>query len=308
MKKFYRNLTRVWKSGTTKSLRMLHIFLPLALFFSIVITFAGSFFFAFGTVNHLIKDFENKLNIVVYIDSRADQKQIDQITTDIQANADVKQIEFISQNQALEVFKERHKDDAITLEALAETGTNPFGASVVVFAKDPTKYAKLYEDFRKLNSKFTEGELKPIEDISYEKHKVAIDKFAKMLQKGEIIFAIILIIISIVLLFIVYIALRFATQGDRDEIKVMRLVGAPTMLMVGPTTVMGVLSGVLGAILSLLVLYFLAREISPYTLSFAGFNVLSWFIKNTQYFIIFTVSFGGIIGFFGSLLAIRRHL
>lgn len=308
MKKFYRNFTRVWKTGATKALRMMHIFFPLSLFFTLVITFSGAFFFAYGTVNHLINDFESKLNIVVYLDRRINQTSIDQVTTDIQANSHVKQIEFISANQALEVFKERHKDDPVTMEALAETGTNPFGASIVVFAKDPTKYAELYEEFKKMNDGYTDSSVKPIEDISYEKHKVAIDRFAKMLQRGEVIFAIILIIVSLVLLFIVYLALRFATQGDRDEIKVMKLVGAPTILMVGPTTVMGILSGVLGAILALFALYFLAREVTPYTLSFAGFNVLLWYIKNIQYFIIFTVSFGGIIGFFGSLLAIRRHL
>lgn len=308
MKKFYRNFVRVWKTGFTKSLRMLHVFLPLSLFFAIIITFSGAFFFSYGTVNHLINDFESKLNIVVYLDRQANQTIIDDITTEIQANPLVSQIEFISANQALEVFKERHANNPLTLEALAETGTNPFGASIVVFAKDPTKYGQLSEDFSKINAQYTEQSIKPIEDISYEKHKVAIDRFSKMLQKGEVIFAIILIIVSLVLLFIVYLTIRFATQGDKDEIKVMRLVGAPNMLIVGPTTVMGILSGILGALIALILLYFLAREVSPYTISFANFNVLSWYVKNIQYFIIFTVTFGVIIGFFGSLLAIRRHL
>lgn len=308
MKKFYRNFTRVWKTGFTKSLRMLHIFVPLSIFFAVIITFSGAFFFAYGTVNHLIKDFESKLNIVVYIDRQASQVTIDDVTTEIQSNPLVNQIEFISASQALEVFKEKHMDDPLTLEALAETGTNPFGASVVVFAKDPTKYAQLYESFNQINQKYSDQSIKPIEDISYEKHRIAIDKFSRMLQKGEVIFAIILIIVSIVLLFIVYLAIRFATQGDKDEIKVMKLVGAPNMLIVGPTSVMGILSGVLGAFISLIILYFLAKEVSPYTVSFAGFNVLGWYIKNIQYFIIFTVTFGIIIGFFGSLLAIRRHL
>ncbi len=308
MKKFYRNFTRVWKTGATKSMRMMHIFLPLSLFFTIVITFSGTFFFAYGMVSHLIRDFESKLNIVVYLNRTINQTHIDEVTTEIQTNINVAQIEFISANQALEEFKGKHKDDALTMEALAETGTNPFGASIVVFAKDPTKYEVLAKDFANINDKFKTDGIVPVDDISYEKHKVAIDRFAKMLQKGEIIFAIVLIIVSLVLLFIVYIAIRFATQGDKDEIKVMRLVGAPTMLMVGPTTVMGILSGALGAIMALFALYFLALQITPYTLAFGGFNVLTWYIKHIQYFIIFTVTFGIIIGFFGSLLAVRRYL
>lgn len=308
MKKFFRNISRVWRGGITKSLRMMHIFLPLTLFFAIIISFCGAFFFGYGVGNEIIRNFESKLNIVVYFDRRADKVDIDNIVQNIQANPEVSQIEFISPDQALEAFKDKHANEPKVLDALEETGDNPFGASVVVFAKDPTSYESIDESIKKLNDNYEDKDTKPIEDISYENHKVAIDRFGNMLKKGEVIFSIVLIIVSIVLLFIVYLALRFATQGDRDEIKVMKLVGAPNMLMVGPTTVMGVASGVLGGILSLFILYFLAREMTPYTLPFANFNLILWYLKNLLYFIVFNLGFGVVIGFCGSLLAIRRHL
>jgi cell division transport system permease protein len=308
MKKFYRNFIRVWRTGFTKSLRMMHIFLPLILFFTLVISFSGAFFFAYGLASDLIQNFESKLNVVVYFDRKATQESIDSIVGQIQNRSDVSQVEYISPNQALESFKEKHQNEKTTMEALDETDTNPFGASVVVFAKDPTAYQNISTDLNNLNANFKEEDVAPIEDISYENHKVAIDRFGSMLKKGEIIFSIVLILVSLVLLFIVYLALRFATQGDREEIKVMKLVGAPTMLMVGPTTVMGISSGVLGGILSLFLLYFLAREMTPYTLSFSSFNLYLWYLKHLPYFIGFNLCFGLIIGFCGSLLAIRRHL
>lgn len=308
MKKTYRNFTRVWKTGLTKSLRMMHIFLPLVMFFTIVISFFGAFFFGYGLVTTLIKEFEERLNIVVYFDRRVNDQYVNKIVQDIQTRPDVYQVEFISANAALETFKERHKDEQLTLQALEETGGNPFGPSVVVFAKDPANYQGINNDLQKINLDYSEEAIKPIESISYEDHKIAIDKFAKMLERGEVIFSIILILVSIVLLFIVYLGLRFATQGDREEIKVMKLVGAPTMLMIGPTTVMGILSGLLGAFFSLFILYFLAQQMTPYTVSFSGFDLLSWYVKNIQYFMLFTVTFGFVIGFLGSILAIRRHL
>ncbi len=308
MKKFYRNLIRVWKTGFTKSLRMLHIFLPLVLFFTIVITFAGSFFFAYGLATDLIKNFQDKLNIVVYFDRRASQENIDEVVNNIKSMQNVSKVEYIDEKQSLEDFKEKHKDEQITMEALQETGGNPFGASLVVFAKDPSVYKQINYDITKLNDTFSNDKVLPIEDISYENHRIAIDKFASMLKKGEIIFTIILSLVSLILLFIVYLALRFATQGDREEIKVMKLVGAPTMLMAGPTAVMGISSGVIGGVLSLILLYFLSREMTPYTLSFSDFNLILWYMKNILYFIGFSIGFGLIIGFFGSVLAIRRHL
>lgn len=308
MKKFYRNFTRVWKTGITKSLRMMHIFLPLILFFTIVISFSGSFFFAYGIVSDLIQNFESKLNIVVYFDQNAPQNDVNTIIQQIQNRPDVSQIELITPDQALAAFKDKHKSEPLILSALDETGENPFGASVVVFAKDPTSYATIDADLQKINDDYKDESTAPVESISYEDHKVAIDRFGRMLKKGEIIFSIVLILVSSVLLFIVYLALRFATQGDREEIKVMKLVGAPTMLMIGPTAVMGISAGLIGGILSLFVLYFLAREMTPYAISFSNFNLILWYIKNLLYFIGFNLSFGLITGFCGSLLAIRRHL
>ena len=95
MKKFYRNFTRVWKTGFLKSLRMMHIFLPLILFFTIVISFSGAFFFGYGLISNLIENFQNKLNIVVYFDRRVGQEYTDKIVQDIQKRPDVSQIEFI---------------------------------------------------------------------------------------------------------------------------------------------------------------------------------------------------------------------
>jgi cell division transport system permease protein len=287
---------------------MMHIFLPLVLFFTIVISFSGTFFFAYGLVSNLLSNFESKLNIVVYFDRETPQSTIDAITQEIQSRPDVAQIESISTTQALDAFKEKHKGEDLVLQALSETGSNPFGASIVVFAKDPTAYENINSDIAKINSEYSDDNLKPIEDISYENHKIAIDRFGKLLKRGEVVFSIILVMVSVILLFIVYLALRFATQGDREEIKVMKLVGAPTMLMVGPTTVMGISAGVLGGILSLFLLYFFARELTPYTLSMSNFNLVLWYIHNIIYFIIFNLGFGFIIGFCGSLLAIRRHL
>jgi cell division transport system permease protein len=308
MKKFLRNFIRVWKTGVTKSLRMMHIFLPLVIFFTIVISFCGAFFFAYGATKDLINNFENKLNIVVYFDRTVPKEYIDKIVQQIQDRPDVKQIEFISPDQALQAFKDKHQNETVTMDALDETGDNPFGASVVVFAKDPTSYETINNDLLKINNDYKDDQVKPIEDISYENHKVAINRFGSMLKRGEVIFSIILILVSLALLFIVYLALRFATQGDREEIKVMKLVGASNMLMIGPTAVMGITAGIIGGILSLFVLYFLAREMTPYTNSFSNFNLLMWYIKYLPYFIGFSLGFGIIIGFCGSVLAVRRHL
>ncbi len=312
MQKFLRNLSRGVTGGIKKSFRMTHVFIPLILFFFVVITFSSIVLFGYAMANNLVGELNSKLNIVVYFDAKTSQNFIDDIVKKIENMKAVSQTEYISSTQALDAFKLRHANDSLALSALEETGINPFGPSIVVFAKKPEDYKTINFDIETINKAYKNVDnnidQKPIESISYENHEVAINKFGNMLAKGRIIFGIIIIALSLILLFISYIALRFATQGDRDEIKVMKLVGASNILIIGPTAIMGMFSGFLGAIMSLVSLYFIALYISPYTVGFYGFNLLNWYVQNIQFFIIGNIFFGMFIGFMGSVFAIRRHL
>ena len=308
MQKFLRNLNRGWSGGIKKSMRMMHIFFPLVLFFAIMITASSVVLFGYALANNLVENLNNKLNVVVYFDGRTSQNYIDDIIKKIQDLPDVSQTEYISAQQALDAFKVRHANDELALRALAETGTNPFGPSIVIFSKKPESYKIINDDIKKMNDAYKDESVKPVEYISYENHEVAINKFSNMLAKGRIIFGVLIIVVSLILLFVSYIALRFATQGDRDEIKVMKLVGASNVLIMGPTAVMGMMAGLSGAIVSLILLYILGIELSPYTVAFSGFNMLSWYTRNIQYFIIGNIFFGMFIGFMGSIFAIKRHL
>jgi cell division protein FtsX len=71
---------------------------------------------------------------------------------------------------------------------------------------------------------------------------------------------------------------------------------------------MGMLSGLIGAILSIVALYFFAQNITPYTTAFDNFNAFTWYIQNIKLFITGTLSFGIAFGLVGSLLAVRRYL
>ena len=308
MQRFLRNLNRGWTGGMKKSFRMMHIFFPLVLFFAVMITASSVVLFGYALANNLVQDLSNKLNVVVYFDARTSQNYVDDIVKKIQDRPDVSETEYISAQQAVDAFKLRHANDDLALRALQETGTNPFGPSIVIFAKKPENYKTINADIKKMNDSYKDESVKPIEDISYENHEVAINKFSNMLAKGRIIFGVLIIVVSLILLFVSYIALRFATQGDRDEIKVMKLVGASNVLIMAPTAVMGMMAGLLGAIVSLILLYIIGIEISPYTVAFSGFNMLNWYSQNIQYFIIGNIFFGMFIGCMGSIFAIKRHL
>jgi cell division transport system permease protein len=308
MKKFYRTILRVWKSGMVKAIRLYYITLPLSLFFTLVMTLAGFSAFAFGFSDHISKSFQEKVNMVVYFTRDFDTESIDSIVQKISSRPDVKKIQFHPSEQVLQDFKERHSGEVVILESLKEIGNNPFGSSLVVFAKETDFYQTLSKDIYALGEEYKIGDISPVEDITYEQHKIAIDSFSQMINKAEKIASLLAIVFIVMLLFTLYLALHFVTQSDREEIKVMKLVGASNLLIMGPSIVLSALSGFLGAILSLFILYFSANYITPYTVIFDEFNLLSWYMQYFKIFLISFILFGILAGIIGSFLALQRHL
>jgi cell division protein FtsX len=308
MIKFFRTVNRVIKSGIQKSGRKFYIFLPLVLFFTLVTTIGGFAYMSYGFSQVVAESFKNKVNIVVYFDRRVYDETVKQIVNQITTRSDIQKTDFTARDAALAEFKERHKSDPITLQALTEIGGNPFGSSLVVVAKDPSNYEQISKEINSMGANYKNQNINPIEYVSYDTHKEAIDGFASMLRKLDIVAGILFVILAAVLFFTMYLGLRLATESDRDEIHIMKLVGAKNLLMAGPTAVMGSLSGLVGSFISLFGLYFGAKYLMPYTSVVGNFNIMSWFMSQLQWFILGTVGFGIVFGFLGGYFAVRRYL
>jgi cell division protein FtsX len=309
MQKFIRTLNRSVKSGFVKFSRMYYISLPLTFFFTLIITLCGLLAFIFGFSSHLTQTLNNRINIVVYFDRNASDNLALEISNKIKERPDVRKINFVDSAMALQTFKERHAEDGSTMQALTEIGTNPFGSSVVVYANDTRQYQSLVNEIKNIGDSYkNKDNISPIEDINYEEHKLAIERFASMLRKGEAALTALITALAVILSFVLYLALRLATQADREEIRVMKLVGAPGLLILGPSAIMGALAGILGGTLSLFILYFMAKRASLYTTAFDNFDLLYWYTNNINSFIFYIFIFGILSGFIGSLLAVKRHL
>lgn len=308
MKKSIRTLKRAFKGGLIKTVRMYYISIPLILFFALVITLSGFIGFGAGFSKHLSSVFQNRINMVVYFDRNTSDETVKQIVETVNQDAEIKKTKFQTKEEVLENFKKKHEGNQATLQALSEIGINPFGSSLVVFAKNVNSYEGISLKVKQISESLKTSNISPVEDINFEDNKQAINTFSDMLNKINTVLYLLIFVLSFVLFFTIYIALRFATQGDREEMKIMKLIGASNSLILGPTSVMGAVCGFFGALIALLVLYFIADYATAYTISFDGFNLLTWYVQNFKNYFTYTVSFGVIFGFLGSYLAVRRHI
>ncbi|OGN11710.1 MAG: hypothetical protein A3C71_02955 [Candidatus Yanofskybacteria bacterium RIFCSPHIGHO2_02_FULL_43_15c] len=256
-------------------------------------------FFTSQTVGFL----DEKVDVSVYFQNDAKEDQILKIKSDLEELQNVKLVNYISQNQALEDFKNRHQDDQLIQDSIAELENNPLQASLSIKAVDPSQYASIAQ-FLESNS------LKSVIDkISFYENETAINRIqgiSRSLSRGGLGVTLLLALVAVLVTFN---TIRLTIYNKKQEIEIMKLVGATNWHVRGPFLVEGGLYGLFASLAALAVFYPAIHFVSGKLLSFApNINLFQHFIGNLGQMFLIIVGSGLALGIFGSMIAIRRHL
>jgi cell division transport system permease protein len=246
---------------------------------------------------------QEKIDISVYFKPTTSEDDILNIKQSLETLPEVKKIEYISRDKALEIFKESHKEDETILQALNELDRNPLVASLNIQAKDPSQYALIAEYLSSPNlSKF-------IDSLSYSKNEVVINRLVAIIHTVNQGGFIITLILAIVAGLVIFNTIRLAIYSNRDEISIMRLVGASNTFVRGPYVVGGILAGLISALISIIIALPLVYFVSPYLKIFIpNLNFFSYFVGNIFLLAFYQIIFGVLIGAFSSFVAVKRYL
>ena len=145
----------------------------------------------------------------------------------------VNTVTYTSKDNALEQFKNSHSGDQLTLQALDELGENPFGASLSILAKDPSMYEEIAKQLQD-GSSILGGKEEYVDKINYYQLKDSITHLNAIIGWVNTVGVWLSIIFIMMSCMIVYNTVRLAIFVFRDEIAVMKLVGASNMYIRGP--------------------------------------------------------------------------
>ncbi len=292
----YRNFTR---SGFTS--------IASILIMSVTLFVITSLIFIQAALNSSLNDIKEKVDVTVYFVSDAAELSIQNIETTLRNLPEVKSITYTSQDQALLEFKERHSNDYLTLQALDELDENPLGASLNIKAKDPSQYESISKYFESEDA-LSKGALTIIDKIDYHQNKVIIDRLTSIINGAKKLgFAVSLILVLISIL-ITFSTIRLIIYMSREEINVMRLVGAGTRYIRGPFIVSGILVGVISSIVTILLFIPVSIWMGNQMTDFIGINLYTYYKTNFLQLFIIMLGSGITIGSVSSIFAIHRYL
>jgi len=247
MKRFWITLYRVLKAGVINFLRNLSLALPAIAVMSVTLFISLFLYIANATLSNTINQISNKISISIYLSDSVTNQQLKEFQTSLSKLPNVKSVGYISKDEALAIYKAENASNESLLTAVNETN-NPLPASINVTPVDLNKIQDL-KDFinQKKYQKLQDQQL----GTSYAgDRKQAIDRIAKattVMREAGIVGIIIFALVSALIIFN---TLRMAIFNRRDEITIMRLLGARPWFIRGPFIVEASIYGIISALVS----------------------------------------------------------
>jgi len=306
---FWVNTKRIIRSGFFSFWRNGFVSLSSVLVMTVTLFVIGSTIFSGAILKSTLDQIKDKVDINVYFITSANEDDILALKKNLEQLPEVQPpVTYVSRDDALAAFKKRHENDEFTLQALDELGDNPLGATLNVKAKDPSQYESIANYLQGKNALSADG-TNIIDKINYYQNKDAIDRLTQIIGSvNKLGFAlnILLIVISVLITFN---TIRLVIYMSRDEISVMRLVGASMGYIRGPFFVAGALYGFISALVTLILFYPITLWLGSATENFfVGINLFHYYTSNFGQIFLVIVGSGVVIGAFSSWLAVRKYL
>lgn len=302
------NTKRVVRSGFINFWRNGFVSLSSLLVMVITLFVIGTTIFTNVMLTASLSQIKDKVDINVYFVTTADTNDVLAIKQSLETLPEVKQVVYISREQALASFRDRHQNDQFTLQALDELQGNPLGATLNIKAKEPSQYSGIVTFLESKSISQKDG-LPIVDKINYNQNKIAIDKLSRIIDSGERIGLFITIALIAISIVVTFNTIRLAIYTSREEISIMRLVGASSKYVRGPFVIIGIMYGIISAIITMGFFYpasyYLGRATQNF---FGGVNVYGYYLHNFAELLLILVGAGVVIGAVSSFLAVRRYL
>ncbi len=291
LKQGFKNIARNWMFSLASIVTMAACIFIFGIFYSIV-----------TNVNHIVKGVEEDVPITVLFEENVGDEVIEDVGKRIEARPEVLEIRYVSAEQAWEEFRDQYfgesKDAAEGFQ-----DDNPLANS-----SNYEVYVKQIEEQSDLVA-YIEG-LEGVREVRQsERAAKTLGTFNRLVATISISIIVILLIVAI---FLISNTVSTGITIRREEIGIMKLIGATDLFVRTPFLLEGIILGLIGAAIPLAALFVMYNQVIAYILKkFQVLDGILQFVPVGQVFqVLLPVSLvlGMGIGFFGSLFTTRKHL
>lgn len=260
-----------------------------------------------ATFTNTIDQITDKIDVSVYLYDEVTAEQRDKLLSDLKRLSNVKSLIYLSKDDALNRYKEQNAGNAALLEAITQTD-NPLPATIQV---KPRELSKISDIKNFLN---TPDNKKLVADVSYrDDRKEAIDKIAHATAILQRVGVGAVLLFALISMLIIFNTIQMAIFNRRDELTIMRLLGASTWFIRGPFVVETIMYGVFSALISVALIHgvFVAASsaLQASSLGLLDINYANeYFYRHFWQLLTMQLTIGILIGAASSIIATKRYL
>jgi cell division transport system permease protein len=265
---------------------------------TVTLILVGTFLAIIMNVNNMATSVEEDVEIYAYIDVVATPEVHEQLKSDIEGLEKVGSIEFSSKEDELEKLKENFGGDEAKAFELIEQ-ENPLNDTFIVKAKDPQEVPTLAKEIKDLDSNIVK--------VNYGQGQV--EKLFDIVNTVRNIGVVLIIGLLFTAMFLISNTIKVTIFARKEEIEIMRLVGAKNNFIRWPFLIEGLLLGVTGSIIP--IIFVLTTYQSSYSMLAEKTNSAIQLMPLFPYAFIISLILlliGGCIGMWGSVMSIRKFL
>jgi len=246
---------------------------------------------------------KEKIDISLYLKPETSETEIIALKTKIAASPNIKTVLYVSKQSAIDAFRQKYQNDPTVLAALKELGRNPLSPSLTVIPKNFDESDLVINGLKTIDSPI-------IESRDFSDNTAILAKINDITKRVNEVGMFVISIFILISLLVVYNAIRVAIYTHRQEIEIMRLVGASNFFIYMPYLFSALVYALFSVLIIISVFYPFLTLLQPYLEAFfTGYtiNILSYFVDN------FGLIFGGqflvvlVITVLASLFAVRKY-
>lgn len=290
LKQGIKNIKRNWMFSIASILTMAACIFLVGVFYSLV-----------TNVDNIAQKVEQEVPVTVFFDEGTTEEQMQEVGNLIQARPEVERVEFESAEQAWENFKDKYFQGSDAAEGFKDDNPLVNSSNYHVYLNQIEKQTELVN--------YIQG-LEPVRDVEQSEQAAnTLGSFNKLVSYASIVIIALLLIISI---FLISNTISVGISVRKEEIGIMKYIGATDAFVRAPFLLEGMVLGVIGAAIPLVALYFLYNSVVEYILN--KFSVLTGVVAFIPVWQIYQIllpiglALGIGIGFIGSMMTTRKHL
>lgn len=298
---------RVVKTGFINYWRNIWLSAAATMVMTITLVIFSTLAIVFGITQFSINQVTSRVDVSVYFKPGTAEGVIEQFANELKKQPEVSEVNYTSAEDALAAFKTTHAQDKLILDSLDELSDNPLPATVQVKADKIEEYPRIAEGIQ--NGGYKEH----ISKVNFEDNRLLIERFGKASKLIIVGGSVLVAVFSIIAILVIFNTITLTIYNRKEEVEIMRLVGATNWYIRGPFIIESLLYSVVATIITSTLVLTLISKLQSSSLNYisgTGEGGLPIFFPYGQwtYLIPGLLIIAILLSVTSSMLAIRKYL